>query len=75
LVSRARRHGLAFTPRDVFEHQTLEALARAARNNAGAPAAPAAEQGSVGGALSLTPIQRWFFEEPIPNRSHWNQSV
>ncbi|CAO3403334.1 non-ribosomal peptide synthase/polyketide synthase [Azospirillum palustre] len=75
LVSRARRHGLSFTPRDVFEHQTLEALARAARSDAGAPAASVAEQGSVGGALSLTPIQRWFFEEPIPGRSHWNQSV
>ncbi|WP_377806054.1 amino acid adenylation domain-containing protein [Azospirillum sp. A29] len=75
LVSRARRHGLAFTPRDVFEHQTLEALARAARSDAGAPAASAAGQGAVGGALSLTPIQRWFFEEPIPSRSHWNQSV
>ncbi|WP_146208146.1 phosphopantetheine-binding protein, partial [Azospirillum sp. TSH64] len=75
LVSRARRHGLAFTPRDVFEHQTLEALARAARSDAGTPAASATEQGSVSGTLSLTPIQRWFFEEPIPNRSHWNQSV
>ncbi|KJR63083.1 hypothetical protein VY88_23170 [Azospirillum thiophilum] len=73
LVSRARRHGLSFTPRDVFEHQTLEALARAARSDT--TAAPTAEQGLVTGALALTPIQRWFFEEPIPNRSHWNQSV
>ncbi|WP_052710262.1 non-ribosomal peptide synthetase [Azospirillum thiophilum] len=73
LVSRARRHGLSFTPRDVFEHQTLEALARAARSDT--TAAPTAEQGLVTGALALTPIQRWFFEEAIPNRSHWNQSV
>ncbi|MDW5531196.1 condensation domain-containing protein, partial [Azospirillum sp. NL1] len=73
LVSRARRHGLTFTPRDVFEHQTLEALARAARRDG--TAMPAAGQGPVTGTLAPTPIQRWFFEEPIPNRSHWNQSV
>ena len=24
---------------------------------------------------TLTPIQRWFFDEPIPQRAHWNQAV
>src|SRR5262249_17351906 len=31
LVSRARKAGLAMTPRDVFEHPTIEALAGVAR--------------------------------------------
>ena len=25
--------------------------------------------------MPLTPIQRWFFEQPIPARHHYNQSV
>ncbi|WP_042703453.1 non-ribosomal peptide synthetase, partial [Azospirillum sp. B506] len=60
-------------PRASLRTQTLEALARAARSDAGT--VPAADQGPVTGTLALTPIQRWFFAEPIPNRSHWNQSV
>jgi len=29
----------------------------------------------VKGILQLIPIQQWFFEEMIPQRYHWNQSV
>ncbi|MEI6286441.1 MAG: amino acid adenylation domain-containing protein [Bacillota bacterium] len=29
----------------------------------------------VSGALALSPIQRWFFKQDIPNRNHWNQSA
>ncbi|WP_428834243.1 hypothetical protein, partial [Pseudomonas aeruginosa] len=24
---------------------------------------------------ALAPVQRWFFEQAIPNRQHWNQSL
>ncbi|MBO4122681.1 AMP-binding protein, partial [Cupriavidus gilardii] len=70
-VSKARRLGLRFTPKDLFLHQTVQALARAATcEGTDRPA----EDKPVG-EVPLLPIQRWFFETPIPNRHHWNQSV
>ncbi len=27
------------------------------------------------GEAALLPIQHWFFEQPMPSRSHWNQAV
>ncbi|WJM95380.1 non-ribosomal peptide synthase/polyketide synthase [Pseudomonas defluvii] len=72
VVSRARQAGLALTPKDLFQHQTLQALARAAKPLEGGLAI---DQGPVSGAVPLTPIQAWFFEQPIPQRHHWNQSV
>ncbi|MDR9754671.1 amino acid adenylation domain-containing protein [Pseudomonas sp. SZMC_28357] len=71
VVSRARRAGLSLQPRDLFQQPTLQALAAVVKQHA----APVAEQGPVDGAQTLTPIQRWFFDEPIPQRSHWNQAV
>ena len=63
LVSRARRAGLVITPRAVFQHQTVEALA--------AVAAPAEGQTAVApdiatGALPLTPIMHWLLERGGP---------
>ncbi|VVP65084.1 Linear gramicidin synthase subunit B [Pseudomonas fluorescens] len=71
VVSRARRAGLSLQPRDLFQQQTLQALAAVVKEQA----APLAQQGPVDGVQILTPIQRWFFAEPIPQRAHWNQAV
>jgi len=71
VVSRARRAGLSLQPRDLFQQQTLQALAAVVKEQA----APLAQQGPVDGLQTLTPIQRWFFEAPIPQRAHWNQAV
>ncbi len=72
VVSRARQRGIHFTPKDVFQHQTLAGLATIAREiGQGTPV----DQWPVKGILPLLPIQRWFFEAPIPERHHWNQSV
>ncbi|RSM46670.1 non-ribosomal peptide synthetase [Amycolatopsis balhimycina DSM 5908] len=57
VVSRARRHGLRLTSRDVFRHQSIAELALVA----GAEAAAEPVAGFTGSA-PLTPIQRWFFE-------------
>lgn len=57
IVARAARAGVRLTPRQLFQHQTVAALAQAVRPQAGlatgvttAPATP--------GALPLTPVQR-----------------
>ncbi|HET6709749.1 non-ribosomal peptide synthetase, partial [Amycolatopsis sp.] len=71
VVSRARRHGLALTPRDLFAHQTVAALAVAA----GSAAVTVAEQGPVTGFAALTPIQRWFFAGDFGDPNAFTQSV
>ncbi len=71
VVSRARRAGLKLAPRDLFQQRSLAALAAVAREQE----ASQAQQGPVEGAQLLTPVQHWFFDEPIPQRQHWNQAV
>ncbi len=73
MVSRARRAGYLIEPRDVFQHQTLEGLALAARTEQRMETL--ADQGQVTGPHSLLPIQSRFFAEDIENRNHWNQAV
>ena len=76
MVSRARQQGLMITPRQLFEHQTIAALAAVTGTDAKTAAqAMEAEQGAVSGDVPLTPIQRWFFELPLPNPHHWNQAI
>ncbi|MGK3998774.1 amino acid adenylation domain-containing protein [Sorangium sp. So ce1024] len=70
VVARAREAGVQITPRQIFQHQTIAELAVVAGR-----AAAAAEQGSVTGEAPLTPIQRWFFAQPLPNPHHWNQAL
>ncbi|AHC83970.1 fusaricidin synthetase [Pseudomonas monteilii SB3101] len=71
VVSRARQVDIQFTPKDLFEAQTVQALARLA-NRGGSVSI---DQGAVTGVTPLTPIQHWFFEQPVVVRHHWNQSV
>ncbi|MGW0927660.1 non-ribosomal peptide synthase/polyketide synthase [Streptomyces sp. NPDC002644] len=61
VVSRARAAGLALTPRDLFRHPTVAALAAAARTTGDtAPAVAGTEP--VTGDVGLTPVQHWFLD-------------
>ena len=71
IIARANQRGLHLTARQMFQHQTVEELAEVA----GVNRAVEAEQGRVSGEVPLTPIQRWFFEQEIEDRNHFNQSV
>ncbi|OKI02484.1 hypothetical protein A6A06_15750 [Streptomyces sp. CB02923] len=69
LVSRARRAGLALTPRDVFRHRTAGALAaRAGETQDGptAPTRPATLAGHDSGPLPLTPVMHALRETGGP---------
>ncbi|MGJ7538624.1 MULTISPECIES: condensation domain-containing protein, partial [unclassified Variovorax] len=58
LVSRARKAGIVITPRHVFQHQSVAALAAAA-----APLNASSSQEDVAaGTVIATPIIRWLFE-------------
>ncbi|MCK1786293.1 amino acid adenylation domain-containing protein, partial [Pseudomonas sp. TNT11] len=72
VISRARQAGWQLSPRDLFLHPSLAALAHAARS-----ARQCAEQqpGVTVGPAPLTPIQQYFFSQEIAQRQHWNQSA
>lgn len=79
VVARANQAGLRLTPRQIFEAQTIEALAAVA----GKVPVFQAEQGPVTGLVALTPIQIAFFDQinaqkiaGLPaNPHHWNQAI
>ncbi|WP_330209752.1 non-ribosomal peptide synthetase [Pseudomonas sp. AM4(2022)] len=71
VVSRARQAGIHFSPRDLFQHQTVQSLAAVATRSE----LVTAEQGLLAGPSGLTPIQHWFFDTDIPARQHWNQAL
>jgi amino acid adenylation domain-containing protein len=71
VVTRANEAGLVLTPKQLFQHQTIADLSTVIATNTSVKA----EQGVVTGTVPLTPIQHWFFEQNLPNPSHYNQSV
>jgi amino acid adenylation domain-containing protein/non-ribosomal peptide synthase protein (TIGR01720 family) len=74
VVARARRVGLKVTPKQLFEHKTLMAVAAVAE-----PVQPVARAAvhtaPTLDSLPLTPIQRWFFGQDFEAPQHWNQSL
>jgi len=79
IVTQAKKAGFKLTPRQLFENQTIAALARVAEPLAGAAgatgAATAPEPDDPGGPLPLTPVQHWFFELDVPARAHWSMPL
>ncbi len=71
VIARANQLGFKLTPQLLFENPTIEALAQVAEVREPIKA----EQGLVTGAVQLTPIQRWFFEENFEQPHHWNQNL
>jgi amino acid adenylation domain-containing protein/non-ribosomal peptide synthase protein (TIGR01720 family) len=72
VVSRARQTGIRFTPKDLFQHQTIQALAVVAQTG---ETLQLIDQQPVTGGTALLPIHQEFFAQAIPDRHHWNQSV
>jgi amino acid adenylation domain-containing protein len=71
IVARANQAGLQLTPKQLFESPTVAGLAAVA----GTPATIQAQQEPVTGAIPLTPIQHWFFEQKLCEPHHWNQAL
>jgi amino acid adenylation domain-containing protein/non-ribosomal peptide synthase protein (TIGR01720 family) len=71
LVGEARRRGIVFTARQLFEQPTIARLAPVCVAAAGGAAARLA----AGEKFGLTPIQRWFFSLELADTHHWNQAL
>ena len=70
-IAKAQQVGLYFSPRDLFQHSTIDQLAAVASQQV----STLAQQSPIVGPVPLTPIQHWFFEQRLQHPHHWNQSV
>jgi len=71
VVSRVKQAGLQIMPRHIFQYQTIAELTAVV----GTLSSSGAEQGLVEGAVPLTPVQHWFFEQALPEPQHFNQAL
>ncbi|MFA0813513.1 amino acid adenylation domain-containing protein [Microbulbifer epialgicus] len=71
LVARAKQQGIYITTKQVFEHQTIEALASTARLGKSF----IAPQVMITGEQILLPIQRDFMNRKLPDAYHYNQAM
>lgn len=71
LISRAKKEGISFKVKDVFEHQTIDGLSQ----SIGEEIAIISEQGLLEGTIELLPIHHNFFEKEYVAYNHYNQSV
>ena len=74
MIARATKAGLRLSSKQVFQLQTIAELAAVAEEAAPAPPAALAPP-AEGGAVPLTPIQEWFFEQDAVHVDHFNQAV
>jgi surfactin family lipopeptide synthetase A len=70
IISRASTAGIQITLKQIFQYQTIAELAAAV----GSKRSVLAEQEVITGAVPLTPIQQWLFEQNSPDVHHFNQA-
>jgi len=71
IAAKAREAGIAVTVQQIFQQQTVAALAAAIGDTSPVTLEPDREPGMI----PLTPIQHWFFDHVTVDRHHWNQSM
>ncbi|MBI3550182.1 MAG: acyltransferase domain-containing protein [Elusimicrobia bacterium] len=67
IVMKLNQAGVNLTLAQIYQHQTIAALAELARSSVSQ-----AEQGPVTGPVPLTPIQHWFFDQNPADPNHYN---
>ncbi|MDY8096394.1 AMP-binding protein, partial [Paenibacillus polymyxa] len=68
--SRLLQAGYRLEMKDLFSHPTVSALALKVQS-----VTRLADQSEVVGAVKLTPVQHWFFEQNLTDAHHHNQSI
>ncbi|MCY9281383.1 lichenysin non-ribosomal peptide synthetase LicA [Bacillus haynesii] len=71
MASRLQQYGWKLEMKDLFQHPTIGELCVYVQTADD----QTIDQDPVEGEVTLTPIQRWFFERKFTNKHHWNQSV
>ncbi|MBA4496579.1 condensation domain-containing protein, partial [Paenactinomyces guangxiensis] len=70
IAARLHQQNRKIEMKDLFQYPTIAGLAPFVQRTQTTD-----EQGMVKGEVTLTPIQRWFFEQEFANPHHWNQAV
>ncbi|NET02965.1 MAG: amino acid adenylation domain-containing protein, partial [Sphaerospermopsis sp. SIO1G1] len=70
IIAKAKQQGIEITIKQLFANPTIAELGAVA----GTVQILEIEQGIVSGNFSLTPIQKWFFEQNRPETHHFNQA-
>ncbi|MCP4148339.1 MAG: hypothetical protein GY757_11365, partial [bacterium] len=70
IASRMRKYDLKLEVKDLFTYQTIKQLTPHIKK-----ISRSSHQGTVEGAVPLTPIQQWFFQASPTDSFHFNQSV
>ncbi|MEC0182798.1 non-ribosomal peptide synthase/polyketide synthase [Paenibacillus peoriae] len=68
--SRLLQAGYRLEMKDLFSNPTLSTLALRVQS-----VTRLADQSEVAGAVKLTPVQQWFFEQNLTDAHHHNQSI
>jgi amino acid adenylation domain-containing protein/non-ribosomal peptide synthase protein (TIGR01720 family) len=71
VIAKAAQLGISITPKQIFQFQTIEELAKVAKPKDNVET----EQGMVTGNVKLTPIQTWYFAQNPVDVEHFNQAV
>ncbi|MEM9008395.1 MAG: amino acid adenylation domain-containing protein, partial [Cyanobacteria bacterium P01_F01_bin.86] len=71
IIAKAHQVGLHLKPRQLFQYQTVAELATVAEVRSHTPIS----QDAVTGSVPLTPIQRDFFDQDLPEQHHFNQAI
>jgi len=71
IIARASGIGLALTPKDLFQNQTIAEICKVVKSTL----CVQDQQGPVTGPTLPSPIQRWFFELDLAEPAHFNQAV
>ncbi|HZF37309.1 MAG TPA: amino acid adenylation domain-containing protein [Blastocatellia bacterium] len=69
VVGRARARGVELSPAELFRYQSVAELAAAIQARQGSSPA------HLSGAVPLTPIQRWFFDQLMADPQRFSQSA
>ncbi len=71
VIARANQNGLRLTAKQMFQYQTIAELASIADTTS----VHQIDQGQVIGPIPMTPVQYWFFEQPLTTYHHFNQAI
>lgn len=74
LVSKARKRGIVFTVKQVFEAATIVGIARNCKIIEETVVENVNQEISTLVSFPLTPIQHWFFEQDFHSPHHYNQA-
>ncbi|MGD2088778.1 MAG: amino acid adenylation domain-containing protein, partial [Candidatus Aminicenantes bacterium] len=70
VAARMNEAGYKVEVKDIFREPTISGLSPFVKK-----IKRISDQSVISGVVPLTPIQRWFFQQPCPGRHHFNQAV